>query len=148
MSNVIMKFSGLHLNDKFGAEKTAQMLDGDFAFCIVDTKKKEVHLGRDTFGVRPMFALTKKEAKGTSTSEALCSEIKSVVPIEKRLADGDQEAGQDLFPAGHYASYSLNPNGLLSLVTKALYTHIGKGPYLTPQSNHRQMIMWRTYGFF
>ena len=50
----------LHLYDKFGVEKTAQLLDGIFAFCIVDTKSKQVHLGRDTFGVRPMFTLTKK----------------------------------------------------------------------------------------
>ena len=31
------------------------MLDGVFAFVIVDTKERQVHLGRDVFGVRPMF---------------------------------------------------------------------------------------------
>ena len=31
------------------------MMDGVFAFAILDTKKRELYLGRDIFGVRPMF---------------------------------------------------------------------------------------------
>ena len=34
-----------------------RMLDGVFAFIVVDTKKNQVHLGRDIFGVKPMFTL-------------------------------------------------------------------------------------------
>ena len=45
----------IHLYARFGAEVTAEMLDGVFAFCIIDTKARKVHLGRDIFGVRPMF---------------------------------------------------------------------------------------------
>ena len=45
----------LHLYARFGAETTAEMLDGVFAFCIVDTRARKVHLGRDIFGVRPLF---------------------------------------------------------------------------------------------
>ena len=36
-------------------KKTVEMLDGVFAFVIVDMKEKTVHLGRDVFGIRPMF---------------------------------------------------------------------------------------------
>jgi len=45
----------IHLYARFGPEVTAKMLDGVFAFCIVDTRARKVHLGRDIFGVRPMF---------------------------------------------------------------------------------------------
>ena len=45
----------IHLYERFGAEETAAMLDGVFAFVIVDTKKRQLHLGRDVFGVRPLF---------------------------------------------------------------------------------------------
>ena len=45
----------IHLYGRFGAEKTAAMLDGVFAFVIVDTKQRRVHLGRDLYGVRPLF---------------------------------------------------------------------------------------------
>ena len=45
----------IHLYARFGAEKTATMLDGVFAFAILDTKLRQLHLGRDVFGVRPLF---------------------------------------------------------------------------------------------
>lgn len=41
----------------FGAEGMAKQLDGVFAFCILDTANRKVILGRDTFGVRPLFRL-------------------------------------------------------------------------------------------
>ncbi|XP_031566811.1 asparagine synthetase [glutamine-hydrolyzing]-like [Actinia tenebrosa] len=116
----------LHLYDKFGAEKTAQMLDGVFAFCIIDTKKKQIHLGRDTFGVRPMFTLEgKANKKGVL---ALCSEIKSLVPVERHIASNGHKMVLDVFPPGHYASYDLSPNGSVTLIEKGPYTFIGKRP--------------------
>ena len=45
----------VHLYERFGAERTAAMLDGVFAFAIVDAKQGRVHLGRDLYGVRPLF---------------------------------------------------------------------------------------------
>lgn len=63
----------LHLYDKGGIEQTICMLDGVFAFILLDTANKKVFLGRDTYGVRPLFkAMTEdgflavcSEAKGT-----------------------------------------------------------------------------------
>ena len=48
----------LHMYNKFGIERTLQELDGVFAVTILDTKKQQFHLGRDTFGVRPMFTVS------------------------------------------------------------------------------------------
>lgn len=64
----------LHLYDKGGIEHTICMLDGVFAFILLDTANKKVFLGRDTYGVRPLFkAMTEdgflavcSEAKGNS----------------------------------------------------------------------------------
>ena len=50
----------LHLYARFGAETMARLLDGVFAFCVVDTKERQIHLGRDIFGVRPLFTLHDK----------------------------------------------------------------------------------------
>ena len=47
----------LHLYARFGAKAMAEMLDGVFAFCVVDTEKRKINLGRDLFGVRPMFTV-------------------------------------------------------------------------------------------
>ena len=46
----------VHLYERFGAEETARMLDGVFAFAILDTKQRQIHLARDIFGVRPLFS--------------------------------------------------------------------------------------------
>ena len=65
----------LHLYAKGGIEQTVCMLDGVFAFILLDTASKKVFLGRDTYGVRPLFkAMTEdgflavcSEAKGNDT---------------------------------------------------------------------------------
>jgi len=47
----------LHLYEQFGIQKMAAMLDGVFAFVLLDTANRKVFLGRDTYGVRPLFKL-------------------------------------------------------------------------------------------
>ena len=116
----------LHLYDKFGAEKTAQMMDGVFAFCIIDTKKKEVHLGRDTFGVRPMFTLSVKGKK--SGVLAICSEAKGLVPIREHIEQSGDSVEIKPFLPGYFASYSLAADGLTSQLACEPYTHVGKPP--------------------
>ncbi|XP_030849169.1 asparagine synthetase [glutamine-hydrolyzing] isoform X2 [Strongylocentrotus purpuratus] len=60
----------IHLFLKGGAHFAASMLDGVFAFCILDTSKKQIHLGRDTYGIKPLFTSTPDD------SLLLCSEAK------------------------------------------------------------------------
>jgi asparagine synthase (glutamine-hydrolysing) len=45
----------LHLYKKFGIEKTVDVLDGVFAFVIVDLKKNKLFVARDPFGIRSLF---------------------------------------------------------------------------------------------
>lgn len=61
----------LHLYDKGGIEQTISMLDGVFAFILLDTANKKVFLGRDTYGVRPLF-----KAMTEDGFLAVCSEAK------------------------------------------------------------------------
>lgn len=49
-----------HLYHKFGIETCVKNLDGVFAFCIVDILKHKVFLGRDPYGVRPLFRFHSK----------------------------------------------------------------------------------------
>lgn len=63
----------LHLYQTFGIEKCVKGLDGVFAFCIVDVEKKKVLLGRDPYGVRPLFKLTTPGGV-----LAICSEAKGL----------------------------------------------------------------------
>lgn len=61
----------IHLYANFGIEKTVQNLDGVFAFIIIDAEKKEIHIARDPYGVRPAFTL--KTSNGVLS---VCSEAK------------------------------------------------------------------------
>ena len=45
----------LHLYNKFGIDTTLQLLDGVFAFVLIDNNKDKVFVARDPFGVRPLY---------------------------------------------------------------------------------------------
>lgn len=60
----------LHLYDRFGAQKMASLLDGVFAFILLDTANSRVCVGRDTFGVRPLFRCLKDDGFLGVCSEA------------------------------------------------------------------------------
>lgn len=50
----------IHLYKKYGIEHTLRLLDGEFAFAILDTRDKEqmiFHYARDPYGVRPLYIL-------------------------------------------------------------------------------------------
>lgn len=50
----------IHLYLKYGIEHTLQMLDGVFAFVLVDNNKSKAYIARDPFGVRPLYKLDRR----------------------------------------------------------------------------------------
>jgi asparagine synthase (glutamine-hydrolysing) len=82
----------LHLYKKLGIYQTVRLLDGVFAFVLVDYNKHKVYIARDMIGVRPMYISHDKH------NLSLASEAKSVTSFG--------EISQ--FPAGKYAEYDLN----------------------------------------
>ena len=74
--------------EKYGIEQTLQMLDGVFAFMLVDTLKKKVYVARDTYGVRPLFVSMMDIYTGPEsnyTSYAFASELKSLTDIGSKF---------------------------------------------------------------
>tara|TARA_B100001093_G_scaffold500053_1_gene550060 strand:- start:1678 stop:3393 length:1716 start_codon:yes stop_codon:yes gene_type:complete len=69
----------IHLYKKYGMEQTLQMLDGVFAFMLIDHKEKFIYIGRDTYGIRPMFVC--KETINDKPQYIIASEIKQIVPL-------------------------------------------------------------------
>ncbi|XP_002732808.1 asparagine synthetase [glutamine-hydrolyzing]-like [Saccoglossus kowalevskii] len=111
----------IHLYAMGGIEAAASLLDGVFAFILLDTANRKVFLGRDLFGVRPMFKLLKDDG-----FLAVCSEAKGLTG----LAHGDKDHDIDLmpFPPGHYESYDLLNNGKVKLLETVRYHSIGETP--------------------
>ena len=50
----------IHLYEKYGIEYAINCLDGVFAFVLIDNDLDKIYIGRDPFGVRPLFILSSK----------------------------------------------------------------------------------------
>ncbi|XP_070565990.1 asparagine synthetase [glutamine-hydrolyzing]-like [Ptychodera flava] len=111
----------IHLYAKFGIEEAAKRLDGVYAFILLDTANRKVFLGRDLYGVRPMFRLLKDDG-----FLAVSSEAKGLMG----LAHGEEDHNIDVipFPPGHYESYDLKPSGKVSLIERGQFHAVGEVP--------------------
>ena len=71
----------IHLYIKYGIEHTLQMLDGVFAFCLLDTRdcfhKSKLFIARDPYGVRPMYIMNYTKKKNDSIY-GISSELKQL----------------------------------------------------------------------
>ncbi|XP_059206258.1 asparagine synthetase [glutamine-hydrolyzing] [Centropristis striata] len=93
----------LHLYDRFGIQKMASLLDGVFAFILLDTANRKVFLGRDTYGVRPLFRLLTDDG-----FLAVCSEAKGLIDITHTMST---PANIVPFLPGHFEIFDLKKNG-------------------------------------
>lgn len=110
-----------HLYEKFGIEKCVKSLDGVFAFCILDIPKKKVFLGRDPYGVRPLFrVLSENGVLG------ICSEAKGLTGISEDLNGYKKKL--EPFPPGTYEEYDLLDNGTVKLVHSQKFFSPGDKP--------------------
>ena len=82
----------------YGIKETANRLDGEFAFCIIDLRIGKIFTCRDHVGVRSLYYL---KAPGKF---AVCSELKGLPgvggPLDCRPVDQ--------FPNRHYGTYDMN----------------------------------------
>jgi len=107
----------LHLYNKFGIKKTLELLDGVFAVSILDTEKSEFHLGRDTFGVRPIFNIRK------ATGElGICSEAKGLIGL---CHDNGVVSKVEAFVPGTYATFQIDQTtGKTKLIKEEKFTEV------------------------
>ena len=85
----------LYLYEKYGIHKMIKMIDTEsFAFCLYDGEKNELFVGRDRYGVRPLFM-----AKSANNEFVIASEAKSITPLMDKIHQ---------FKPGHWKSFKLN----------------------------------------
>lgn len=111
----------LDLYNKGGAKFAAEQLDGEFAFIVLDTDKREVAIGRDTYGVRPAFRFLTDDG-----FLALCSEAKGLLGLSHNVADHELDIAP--FPIGTVEVYTLDSNGKASLKESNKFHTIGNPP--------------------
>ncbi|XP_066514794.1 asparagine synthetase [glutamine-hydrolyzing]-like isoform X2 [Hoplias malabaricus] len=98
----------LHLYDRFGIETMAPLLDGVFAFILLDTANRKVFLGRDTYGVKPMFKMLTDNGL-----LAVCSEAKGLTQITHSMSEPVKITP---FPPGHFEVFDLKLSGKVESV--------------------------------
>jgi len=81
----------IYLYQKYGIEYTMKVLDGVYAFILVDFNKKKVYAARDLFGVRPLFLNTFMQMEDImTTGYAFASELKSIEGFDEFTNDVKQ----------------------------------------------------------
>ena len=100
----------IHLYKKYGIEQTVQMLDGVFAFVLIDTNNKHIYVARDTYGVRPLFVNVFKQINNIDnygahycTTYAFASELKSIINIGNKKQKHEEKISQ--FEPGHISTF-------------------------------------------
>ncbi|XP_005106635.1 asparagine synthetase [glutamine-hydrolyzing] [Aplysia californica] len=111
----------IHLYHSHGAEFMAKHLDGVFAFCILDVVNRKVILGRDTYGVRPLFRFQTEQG-----FLAVCSEAKGLFGLSHSMSD--DEVKMEPFPPGHVEIYDLDSQGRAFLKERVCFNKPGQFP--------------------
>ncbi|XP_076231024.1 asparagine synthetase [Calliopsis andreniformis] len=110
----------IHLYQNNGVENVAKMLDGVFAFCVMDIEKRRILIGRDPYGIRPLFRLYSDDGQ-----LAVCSESKGLMEITKQITS---KWVLEPFPPGHYEEYEILNDGRTKLLTRVNYHKPGDKP--------------------
>lgn len=128
----------IHLYLKYGIEQTLQMVDGVFAFILLDNRISDLDLSsncyvaRDPFGVRPLFILQSNRSDDKKKDKniiGLASEMKVLTKFHEKLnLNFDQEEYSiKAFIPGTYSSFQLS-NKVLSK-WECIHTNV---PYFIP----------------
>lgn len=87
--NFLTKCDGeilIHLYNKGGIEFMCRNLYGIFAFILFDTKLNKIFIGRDTFGVRPLFKMYyNNNVNYINNILAVSSEAKGIINLTNNL---------------------------------------------------------------
>lgn len=129
----------IHLYKKYGIEHTLQMLDGVFAFILLDNTlcddltnlTSKLYIARDTYGVCPLYYL-KNTDKNTDKNKnnAICgfsSELKCLSEMFNVLYSKDESIVLDQFKPSTYSMFQLS-----SKVNSLWESVIENKPYIIP----------------
>ena len=90
----------IHLYEKYGIKRTLELLDGVFAFTLIDKTNNKAFIARDPFGVRPLFVWS---LDGNYASPL-------VFASELKLGMGITNYNPRPFPPGHFLEMDLFVN--------------------------------------
>ena len=106
----------IHLYRQFGIEYTLQLLDGVFAFVLLDTKENKLFVARDLYGVRPLFIGENNEDDCFETSYYFSSEMKQIAFHNMNYVKQ--------FTPGTYSTFHYNKDEAFSFVSNKRFLDV------------------------
>ena len=92
----------IHLYKRFGIEYTLELLDGVFAFVLIDKIKSKMYVARDPYGVRPLFFLKSLQTVG------FASELKQLSLIYNKIYHYNKNVYLKQFHPGQFICFMQN----------------------------------------
>ena len=121
----------LHLYIKFGYSMI-DLLDGVFAFIIIDTNKSNIMIGHDPFGIRPIYIGYDLD------TIIISSELKSIKNIKNLNKI-------DLYKPGHFSIYDLKKNIQKPSIYNQYYNFIYHDNKITDELELTRNIQTKLY---
>jgi len=120
---------------KYGIDQTLQIMDGVFAFVMIDTNTNQIFVARDTYGVRPLFV--NKSVDDLYTTYAFASEIKSLCNINNSV---EQKITQ--FEPGVFSIFKYSEDSI-QLDQECCFS--GPNSFCVPHNNRKPQILENIY---
>jgi asparagine synthase (glutamine-hydrolysing) len=125
----------IHLYIKYGIEQTLQMLDGEFAFVLLDNRLNSqlyssIYIARDPYGIRPLYYL-KPANKCNLPIYGFASELKCLNDIYN--LNPSNHTIQPFTP-GTYSTFQL------SNLVNSTWTPLHNTPYFIPSFSYSHFI--------
>ncbi|XP_072932721.1 asparagine synthetase [glutamine-hydrolyzing] [Epargyreus clarus] len=128
----------IHCYQNFGIAETVKQLDGVFAFCLVDGEKRKIYIGRDPYGVRPLFRFHDEE----NGVLGICSEGKGLIGLKQKASE-NATLGQ--FTPGHFEVWDILEGGKVKLDYTEQYFKPGTPPRFIPFVSDEELSKLNIY---
>jgi asparagine synthase (glutamine-hydrolysing) len=102
----------IHMYIKYGIEQTLNMIEGEYAFLLYDTRIKQIYVARDQYGVRPLYYLKNENTDTNNIFYGFASELKCLEYFYNNSNDNnnnncDLARSINQFEPGTYSSFNL-----------------------------------------
>jgi len=107
----------IHMYIKYGIEQTLNMIEGEYAFLLYDTRIKQIYVARDQYGVRPLYYLKNENTDTNNIFYGFASELKCLEYFYNNSNDNNNDNNNNncdylarsinQFEPGTYSSFNL-----------------------------------------
>lgn len=149
----------IYLYINYGIEYTLNLLDGVFAFVLIDHNINKIFVARDPYGVRPLYYLSNQlgilsdEFDDTKQTNLICfaSEVKQLIGFANKFNDYNKEETEKDYLSiqpiqpGEYLCLDLSENDKWYIYDKKKYNTFGLNRYIQQEQKDYLDLIHTTF---